>query len=94
VISAKQSQFLPQAQETKAHLSAMTIYFCSAWAWRVFRQTCGFSISSNSEGRRPSAAFAADATAPLPRQRKRKLNFAEQTQFLFKLKEKKDIYRL
>src|SRR5437667_8504214 len=50
---------LPQAQETKTHLSAMTVYFCSAGLC-VFRQTRGFSNSNPADRSRfgfPTSAF-------------------------------------
>jgi len=47
---AKQSQFFRKLKKQRHILSAATIYFCSAWAWRGFRQTCGFS-NSNPAGR-------------------------------------------
>src|SRR5438552_11884785 len=67
---------LPQAQETKTHLSAMTVYFCSAGLGVFFARPAAFRIPTL-----PTVPGSGSRPAPSTL-----MNLAKQSQFFLKLK--------
>src|SRR5947208_12805234 len=73
----------PQAQETKTHLSAMTVYFCRAGLGVFFARPAAFRIPTlpavPGSGSRPASST---------------YDFAKQSQFFLKLNKQRHIYPL
>ena len=77
----KTNPILPQAQETKTHLSAMTVYFCSAGLGVFFARPAAFRIPTL-----PTVPGSGSRPAPSTL-----MNLAKQSQFFLKLKKSKHL---